>query len=466
MTKVKLSACKAMCIVAMLSAGRVSVAADTFKTLASFDGTNGMNPGYGPLVQGFDGDFYGTTQQSPVVFRITPNGTLTEVASPTGGIIYAGLTLSADGSFYGTTSSTVFEVTTTGTVTTIHTFQEHQGTAPFDGLIQPANGILYGTAEGGGGGDNGGTVYAVSSEGSFDRLYSFCSQTNCTDGAGPIAVLVKARNGSLYGTTIFGGTSSGCGDRGCGTVFRLDPSTKTLTTLYSFCSQAGCADGTNPNAGLVQAADGSFYGTTSQGGAKGSGTVFRITSNGTFSTLYTFCSQASCADGGVPTAALIQATDSDFYGTTSIGGVGPGTVFKITAKGELTTLHTFCLHVPCDDGVAPYAGLLQATDGNFYGTTFSGGVHGLGTVYRVSVGLGPFVAMLSDCGKVGNTVELLGYNLQGTTAVAFNGTSASFEVVSDTEIKATVPVGATSGYVTVQLASGTLKSNKSFRVLD
>jgi len=287
-----------------------------------------------------------------------------------------------------------------------------------------------------------------------------------TDGANPLAGLVQGTNGNLYGTTLFGGANLG----GDGTVFEITPS-GTLTTPYSFCSLSGCADGDQPTAGLVQATNGDFYGTTSEGGAYGSGTVFKITLGGTLTTLHSFCAQSTqyCTDGLGPDG-LVQATNGNLYGTTTGGGAnGDGTVFKITPSGTLTTLHTF----DRTDGSGPYAGLVQATNGNLYGTTYSGGASGscanfapsgCGTVFSLSVGLGPFVKTLPTSGKVGAAIKILGTDLTGATAVSFNGTAAAFTVVSSSEITTTVPAGATSGEVEVATPSGTLTSNVNFRV--
>ena len=134
----------------------------------------------------------------------------------------------------------------------------------------------------------------------------------------PIAGLLQATDGNLYGTT--GGT---CSSNGCGTIFKITPS-GTLTTLYTFCSQSGCPDGDDPTAGLVQAADGALYGTTNRGGANGNyGTIFKITSSGALTTLYSFCSQSSCTDGKSPyLGGLVQAADGNLYGTTSLAAPG------------------------------------------------------------------------------------------------------------------------------------------------
>src|ERR1017187_2177770 len=246
------------------------------------------------------------------------------------------------------------------TLTTIHRFCSQSGCpdgdAPYAGLVQATNGGLYGTTYGGGT-NSAGTIFKITPGGTLTTLYSFCPQTNCTDGLGPQAGLVQAANGDLYGTTQSGGANVYYG-----TVFKITPG-GTLTTLYSFCSQTNCADGANPWAGLVQAANGDLYGTTPQGGANRGGTIFKITPGGTLTTLYSFCSQTNCTDGATPFAGLVQAANGDLYGTTFYGGSG-GTVFKITPGGTLTTLYNFCSQTNCTDGDQPFAGLVQAANGD------------------------------------------------------------------------------------------------------
>jgi uncharacterized repeat protein (TIGR03803 family) len=232
---------------------------------------------------------------------------------------------------------------------------------------------------------------------------------------------------------------------------------------------------------LVQASNGNIYGTTSSAGANGFGTIFEIATAGAlrFKTLYNFCSQSNCADGqnggNVSQPALIQATDGNLYGTTPYGGNttsgvnsnGWGTIFKITPTGALTTLYTFCQVSGCPDGGEPYGGLVQDTNGTFYGTTTVGGANspGDGTVYSFSVGLGPFVETRPTSGKVGAAIKILGTSLKGATSVTFNGTAAAFSVVSSSEITTTVPTGATTGTVQVTTSNGTLSSNVNFRVI-
>src|SRR5579872_3530376 len=157
---------------------------------------------------------------------------------------------------------------------------------------------------------------------------------NEANGAVPTDVLVQGTDGNLYGTTQYGGKND------FGTVFRLSLS-GTLTTLYSFCSQSQCVDGSLPDAGLVQGTDGNLYGTTFWGGTQDQGTIFKITPSGSLTTLYSFCTLANCADGENPHAGLVQASDGNFYGTTSAGGpTNSGVIFRITPGGKLTPLYS------------------------------------------------------------------------------------------------------------------------------
>ena len=339
------------------------------------------------------------------------------------------------------------------------------------GLVLGADGNFYGATEGYGGNGNtrinGGTVFKVTPTGTLTTLYTFCTQTGCPDGGYPYAPLIQGTDGNFYGTTQSGGAN------GDGTAFKITPS-GTLTTLYSFCSvQTGstvvCEDGYYPIAGLVQASDGNIYGATDLGGANcnpggGCGTFFKIAPSGTLTTLYSF----NDTDEGGPQAALIQATDGNLYGTTEEGGSNPagyGTIFEITTGATLTTLHSF----QGSDGAYPeFAGLVQHTDGNFYGTAIVGGSNtgcSCGTVFSLSVGLGPFVETVPTSGSAGTAVMILGTDLTGATSVSFNGTAATFTVASATLITTTVPSGATTGPVTVVTpSSGTLTSNLPFTI--
>jgi uncharacterized repeat protein (TIGR03803 family) len=260
------------------------------------------------------------------------------------------------------------------------------GSTPYAGMVQANDGSFLGTTYIGGT-NNGGTVFRINVKGRLTTLYSFCSQTSCTDGSNPYAGLLRS-HGNFYGTAETGGTA------GEGTVFKITPS-GTLTVLHSFDG----SDGFTPVAGLVQAADGNFYGSTAGGesGPNVSGTVFKITSKGKLTTLYSFCSRTNCTDGANPWGVLVQAKDGNFYGTTAAGGshicktrgqqkIGCGTVFKITPKGKLTTLYNFCSQggSECTDGTEPLAGLVEASDGSFYGTTSGGGANADGTVFSIT----------------------------------------------------------------------------------
>jgi uncharacterized repeat protein (TIGR03803 family) len=475
--------------------------AQTFTSLVSFNGTDGAFPGIGSLVQGLDGNLYGTVENGGssdcsiylgcgTVFKITPDGTLTTLYSfdgKDGFFPNSGLVLATDGNFYGTTSfggdlscdapngcGTVFKITPGGTLTTLHSFDFKDGFFPNSGLVLATDGNFYGTTDYGGAYSSAicflasgcGTVFRITPGGTLTTLHSF----DGTDGFVPSAGLVQATDGNFYGATYGGGASYPCpgGFPGgyCGTVFKITPA-GTLTTLHRF-------DGTDGSghAALLQATDGNFYGTTFGGGANDGGTVFKITPGGTLTTLYSFCSQTNCTDGTFPYAGLVQATDGNFYGTTTRGGANVGgTVFKITPGGTLTTLYSFCSQANCTDGGAPAAGLVQATDGNFYGTAGGGGdlscdapPGGCGTVFSLAVGLGLFVKTLPTSGEVGAAVIILGTDLTGATSVTFDGTAAAFTVVSSSEITTTVPSGAGTGEVQVTTPKGALISNVNFRV--
>lgn len=301
----------------------------------------------------------------------------------------AGLVQATDGNFYGTTSDggangtggTVFRITPSGTFTSLYSFcsQPHcaDGQAPNSALIQGADGNLYGTTRTGGA-SNAGTVFKLTASGTLTTLYYFCAQNGCVDGATPNQILQFAGDGNFYGTTLNGGTHGPYG-----TVFKLTPN-GVLTTLYSFCTQSSCTDGGNPLAGLAVGSDGNFYGTTSVGGGSGgdnSGTVFKITPTGTFSALHNF---KSTTDGVQSYGELVQTLTGNFYGTTrSGGGHSSGTIFQVTPSGTFTTLYSFCAQNNCADGGQSFAGLV-ATRGNFYGTTSSGGSGGNGTVFSLS----------------------------------------------------------------------------------
>jgi uncharacterized repeat protein (TIGR03803 family) len=254
------------------------------------------------------------------------------------------------------------------TLTTLHAFERSDGVNPQAGLLQASDGNFYGTTLYGTGFRTG-TIFRMTPVGNLTTLYAFCTLSICPDGKFPNAGLIHGSDGNFYGTAMEGG------QHGFGTIFKITPG-GSLTTVHSFEGR----DGNRPSAALFQGSDGNFYGTTYLGGTYGWGTIFKMTPAGVLTTLHSF----HLFDGAEPFAALIQASDGNFYGTTQTGGPIYGSVFKMTPRGTLTTLHSFCLRSGCEDGQSPLAALVQASDGNFYGTTFAGGAFGWGTVFRIA----------------------------------------------------------------------------------
>ncbi len=364
--------------------------AQTLTTLHNFAGqpNDGREP-YAGLVEGTDGNFYGTTyfggaNNKGTVYKMTAGGTVTILHSFTnngsdGCEPEAALIQGTDGNFYGTTSfcgsgngGTVFKITAAGAFTALHDFAPGQGDggAPYAGLIQASDGNFYGTTTQGGTQHGNGTVFKITPGGTVTILHSF----DCSDGCAPFGGLVQGSDGNLYGTTREGGTNG----FNYGTVFKISTG-GSFTLLHTFEG----SDGGEPYASLIQATDGNFYGTASSAGGHGAGTIFKITSGGTLTTIYSFCEGGyPCADGQEPYAGLTQASDGNFYGTTYVGGANNvGTVFQVTPAGTLTTLHSF----DGGDGAGPEAGVEQASDGNFYGTTSTGGSGSDGTTFKLQL---------------------------------------------------------------------------------
>lgn len=452
----------------------------------------------------------------------------------------------------------VATVTTWGTAQTykdLHNFGNlNDGSSPIGVLAQGRNGSIYGTTQGGGGTTGCGVVFVITPRGGEAVGAAF---DGGADGCNPYGGMTLALDGNLYGTTEFGGGSMNCGG-GCGTIFKGSPGVfGSLTTLFSFYNSyygpgvfplappilgrdhalygstwgigyglpgqeaiyrltlqglSRLATPISTTAPLLQGADGNFYGT-SVDTAYVDGAVFQMTPQGNLTFIYNF----DGAHGATPNSgALIQGTESSFYGTTQRGGTyGEGVIFQLTPQGVVTVLHNFGDPNFLNDGTNPYAGLLQATDGNFYGVTASGGsygygvifqlrpdgtystlynfdgthgaapestplqhtngkiyglassggAYGYGVVYSFDMGLSPFVTAVSNWGKVASTGEFLGQGFTGTTSVSFNGTATTFNVVSDTYLTAKVPSGAATGFVTVTTPTGVLTSNVPFHVI-
>jgi uncharacterized repeat protein (TIGR03803 family) len=456
----------------------VGSSAQTFTNRANFDNvSNGAYPDYGTLIQGTDGNLYGTTSTGGpnnlgTVFRMTPSGTLTTAyvfcsltGCADGAHPYGGLILGTDGNFYGATESggghygcgvnfgcgTVFELTPAGTLTTLYRFCAAaacaDGTNPYNSVIEGIDGNFYGTTPLGGTGSCGGgcgTVFKLTPNGKITTLHSFNARP---DGAFPYGTLVQATNGDFYGTT----NADAAG--GVGTVFRITPS-GAFATEFAFNN----TDGAYPYTGMIQATNGDLYGNTQAGGIRDVGALFRMTPAGEMTALYSFIGSL----GAGPFGVLLQANNGDFYGTTSGGGAhGDGSVFEMTPDGTVTTIHSFDM----TDGAFPFDGLAQHTNGTFYGTTYQGGTDDYGSVFSLSLGLGPFVKPVSTSGKVGTHIIILGTDLTDATSVTFDGTAAAFAVPSATELTTSVPTGAGTGKIEVTTPKGTLKSNVEFRVV-
>jgi uncharacterized repeat protein (TIGR03803 family) len=380
--------------------------AQTLQTLYYFNGGDGKWPS-AALTLGSDGNLYGVTEQGGytnlnnksgfgTVFKVTTNGALTTLASFNGTNGYlpeAGLTLGSDGNFYGTTSfggspggGTVFKVTTNGILTTLVSFSGlSNGETPNAALTAGSNGNFYGTTFGGGSGPGidqaAGTLFKVSTNGVLTTLVLF----NITNGASPNAALTMGNDGNFYGTTEEGGTTnknilygaSPWVGQGFGTVFKVTTN-GTLTTLVFFNG----ANGQFPMGALTLGSDGNFYGTTLSGGntnlnsGNGYGTVFKVTTNGALTTLFSFTG----TNGWGPQAGLTMGSDGNFYGTTEGGGDNlMGNIFKVTTNGSITTLASFSI----TNGDNPTTALTFGSDGNLYGTTQLGGNNNNGTVFRL-----------------------------------------------------------------------------------
>ncbi len=456
--------------------------AQAFSTLVSFNIADGAFPS-AALVQGRDGNLYGTTDRGGItscqptygcgtVFKVSRTGTvmtlykfcsLTNCADGTNPL--GALVLGTDGNFYGTTSSggaynggTIFKITPRGVLTTLYSFCAQtncaDGQSPRSGLTLGADGNLYGVTYFGGASTSfDGTVFKITTNGQFTTLHSF---DGIDDGYFPTS-LIQGSDGNFYGATYGGIALGGCQSTGCGTVFKITPS-GALTTLHIF----NFADGSNPSGQLVESTKGNFSGTTQYGGTVldvcdvGCGTIFKVTATGKFATLHDF----NWSDGSRPFAGLTLATDGNYYGTTSTGAPeGNGNIYEVGTGRGITSVYNF------EDSDFSEAALLQASSGIFYGTTAGDGDTSNGTLFSEDVGLGPFIAFVQPTGKVGKAAQILGQGLTGTTSVTFNGVPAtSFTVLADTYMTAVVPTGATTGPVVVTTPAGPLTSNVSFRI--
>jgi uncharacterized repeat protein (TIGR03803 family) len=411
-------------------------------------------------------------------------------------------TTSTNGGVNNNEGGTVFQLSPAGKVTVLHSFAAdpkfNDGAFPQGGLMLGTDGNFYGTTPTGGI-PGYGTVFKITPSGKFTIMHGF---NGVSEGESPVAPPVQGNDGNFYGTTSNGGgdvfgtvykmtpsgklatlytfggvvryptdlilgtdgnfygtTLGGSGTNVNGTIFKITPHGK-FTLLHSFNG----TDGQRPMGTIIQATDGNFYGTTRAGGSGGEGVAYKMTPAGVLTVLRNF---ANDTFGLAPFAGLVQATDGNFYGaTTSDPGVGFGTLFQLTSKGVFTDLVFLTNFTGKFPGANPQVTLFQHTNGTLYGQTYGGGSQAKGVIYSLGMGLGPFVSFVGPefSGKVGNTIEILGQGLTGATKVSFHGVSATFSVVSDTYMTAVVPAGATTGSVTVATHGGKLTSNRVFRV--
>ena len=446
------SACRTglACLLFLLLLGTARVSAQGYLDLHEFDGLGGgCCPQYTSIMaQGRDGNLYGTTSTGGtssvgVVFRITPAGAFsvlhnfdkTHGSTPVGGLV-----LGTDGNFYGTTElggthgyGNIFKITPAGVLTVIYSFTGNaDGGLTVAPLIVGMDGNFYGTTY-------PGVAFKVSSAGVFKVIGKIPTVS--------YAPLLQADDGAFYGTTQFGGTHS------AGTIYKI-VGTK-ITTLYSFDGPHGAY----PIGGLVQGANGTLYGTTTSGGSGNAGVIFSITTTGTLTVLVNFDPKTPL-NGYQADAGLIAGSDGNLYGATVWGGTGLyGTIFEMSTGGTYAVLNNF--NAPT--GAGPYSTPMEHTSGVIFGMTARGGTPGKGVVYSFDNGIAPFALLNIRGGAVGNSVGILGSGFSGTTRVTFNGTSASFRVLNDTYLTATVPSGET-GFVTVTTSSGILLSNRIFKV--
>jgi uncharacterized repeat protein (TIGR03803 family) len=406
-------------------------------TLFSFQGTNGAWPI--SLIQGIDGNLYGTTSEGGAngkgtIFQFTLDGAFTCLASfdGTNGSGPRGLLQWTNGDLYGTTwdggsnnLGTIFRLTPGGAVTNLFSFDGTNGTYPFCGLVPGPDGNFYGTAQQGGANPGPyssglGTVFRVTPGGAFTLLLSF----NGTNGGYPHNLLLGT-DGDFYGASSPYGND---------TIFRMTAS-GDVTNVFTF----NATNGLTCPYGLFQGADDTFYGATDGAVSGSTDTIFSLTTNGTFTTLFSF----SGTNGSLPRRP-VQGPDGNLYGVTGTGGAsGTGTLFKLAPDGSLITLMDF----NGTNGASPFGGLVLAKDGRLYGTTMQGGLSNNGTIFRVS--LAPaFLSVSQIAGSIQMTWNAMvgqKYQVQSSTNLlqtnwdslgdAFTATNAS-ATVTDTILPA------------------------------
>ena len=456
-------------------AGTINIArAQTVTQLYQFGSVSGdaVTPAYPAVItQGRDGNLYSTSAKgganaNGAAYKFSPSGTENVIHSfladqTEGTDCLSGLTLGRDGNFYGTCASypshngILYSLSPSGTYSFVYSFlgSPSDGEWPFSPPIQAPDNYFYGMTWAGGPG--GGVAYKTDSSGSkYKVFYGFPSKA--LDGIGPYSSFVQGKDGYFYGALAGGGSHNS------GAIFKISSKGKE-TILYSFLT----TDGYNPYAGLIQGSDGYFYGCSNLGGQFGYGTVYKVSTKGAYTVLHHLGSLGS-ADGVYCDVAPTQATDGNYYGVTIAGGnwgrnAKGGVIFKIDSKGNYSIAYTF-------DGTAgsiPASALYQHTNGLLYGVTQNGGVGtpGQGVAYSFDIGAKPFARLELTSGQAGNSIGIFGQGFLTATDVTFGGVSASFTPAGDNYMTVTVPSEGKSGSVVVKIPSGNLTSNQPFKLI-
>ncbi len=345
---------------------------------------NGNSPGH--LIQGTDGNFYGGTDSGGTndygtFFKITPQGTLTTIyqyAATNGEFGGVDFDLELGGVFYGTELvggsnrvGSIVTMTTEGTLTTIYQFSGTNGIADGtypDRLMEVDDSTLIGTTLEGGT-NNAGTVFKITTAGTLTAIHEFSGTNGVADGS--IPVLTTTNGAEFIGTTELGGTPGTTG-----TVFEITAS-GSFNTIHQFTT----AEGGIPIVTIVNGS--TLIGTTTAGGSNGFGTAFEMTLEGTVTTFYQFSGTNGVMDGSSPGLSSIHDSSGAYYGETRDGGTnGAGLAFTLSTSGTLTPVYEFCsVSTNCLDGRSPDA-LANLVSGDFYGTTESGGANDGGTVFK------------------------------------------------------------------------------------
>jgi uncharacterized repeat protein (TIGR03803 family) len=487
-----------LAVVWLLGSSMLAEAVPTTSLLAGLGGFQAGPLGY--LAQGRDGSLYGTnlTQSTGgTAFKVSLTGVVTQLHTFNRlieGVYPSPLTLGVDGNFYGLTSlggknnkGTIYKMTPTGVVTVLYnigtvandgnfTNAQLGGFVPLPAPVQASDGNLYGVISAGGIGGllqgRGVLYHLVPATKTYTILHDF-KNANPKDGRGPQAQLLVGKDGNLYGTTTGGGASASLG----GVVFRYRLISKSptdlLTSPYSILHNFNSlTDGgylaSNP---LIQAVDGNFYGTTTgYGQATTQGNVFRLSPTGTYTNLHSFSRITAPASGHTPVSGVVQGSDGNFYGATSQGGKpagkpsgDAGVLFKITPQGAYTVLHAFDRLA---EGSFP-RGLTAHTNGKIYVATAAGNhvvPQTFGGIFKLDVGAKPFVSALPSVGRLGNTVGLFG-DFTDASSVSFNGVNGISSGASTTFRTAIVPAGPATGLVKINKPVNPISGFKPFSVL-